>query len=485
MRIQNSSLRIRLFVAIVASTFVISTVVMAIEYRYQYKIHLAQTLASLEEQARALQVARKHLSGFDEFSDYLDAFCEQMNAYISPGHHVLVLDPNENVIVRSRHHSGQGVEDALLAFSKDASVLPALGHTLAQYRLTEADGTTLVLAQYLDHMEGILRVQLLGRGLSLMLTAIAIIICIWWTVNHWIIKPLDDLVRPVKLWGTSDITARAPLTGPVDFHLLAREFNIMADQLADHEARHISEMKQATNIQASLLPKLPSMIRGLTIAAQYRPAAHVAGDLYDVFGLPGEKTAIAIIDVCGHGISAALLTGAVKMALHHRLEETEDLSEAMHNMNKDLSACIPEGCFVTACVGIWDPEDSSWTYCGAGHSGGFLLTADSIKSLPSTGSLMGIPSIANFAINRIHLADGQRLFLYTDGLVELDIAVGQFGEKRLAVLIANTRKLNLDQQTSQILSHITHLSAHEPVDDITIVALEVRLGIASAGVKPG
>lgn len=474
MRLNNSSLRVRLLIAVVVSTLVISMVVMGVEYRSQHKIHLNQTLASLEEQAQALQVARKHLQGSDVFGEYVDAFCSQMNTHISPGHHILVLDPNDNVIARSRYHSGQGVEHALLAFSGESAVLPVLGHRLAQYRLTGSDGITLVLAQYLDHMETILRDQLLGRGLSLIFIAVAMVVCIWWTVNHWVMKPIDDLIRPVKLWATQDFSARAPLTGPVDFHVLAREFNLMADQLANHESRHISEMKQATSIQTSLLPRLPSKSRGLKIATEYRPAAHVAGDLYDVFGLPGEKTAIAIIDVSGHGISAALLTGVVKMAMHHRLTETEDLSQAMYKINEDLFAYIPEGYFVTACVGVWNPTDNSWTYCGAGHPGGLLLTADSIKSLPSTGSLMGIPSVNSFPVNRIQLVKGQRLFLYTDGLVEIDVGVGQFGSKRLTSLIAQTRNMDLDQQTSKILSHITHLSDCEPKDDITILALEIQ-----------
>ena len=106
-----SPLRLRLFVAIISSVILISAMAMAFEYRYQHRIYLKQTHAALEEQARTLLLARSRISDSTEFAEYVDALCAQMNDYISPGHHVLVLDPNGLVSVRSRHHSGKEVEE--------------------------------------------------------------------------------------------------------------------------------------------------------------------------------------------------------------------------------------------------------------------------------------------------------------------------------------------------------------------------------------
>jgi sigma-B regulation protein RsbU (phosphoserine phosphatase) len=261
--------------------------------------------------------------------------------------------------------------------------------------------------------------------------------------------------------------------GPADFRLLANEFNEMSERLEKHEHRRTAELEQARSIQANLLPTKKPEIPGLRIATEYRPAQHVAGDLYDIFSLSQGRICIAILDVCGHGISAALLTGVVKMSLHRRIAENSDLAEAMKHVNDDLLACTPEGRFTTACVGIWNQEDKSWTYCAAGHPGGLMLKQNRLKSLESTAPLLGVFSGTEWLTNSVSLSQGDRIFMYTDGVVEAGMAEGKSDAYDLEQVLEENVNLNLNEQVAAITSGMTSRNNGKVADDATIVAFEV------------
>jgi serine phosphatase RsbU (regulator of sigma subunit) len=396
-----------------------------------------------------------------------------MDEHVSPGHHILVLDETGEVAIRARRHSGAEVEEALLSSSPHDRVLSIGKHRLAQVRLKEEDGTTIIIAQYLDHMERILRAQVISRGLTTGVTALAIILLIYLVIRIWVIRPINNLAAAARKWATRNFSARSAPIGPADFRLLADEFNLMSEELERHEHNRVAELEQARHIQANLLPAKQPAISGLQIAAEYRPAQHVAGDLYDIFKLSHNRTCIAILDVCGHGISAALLTGVVKMSLHRRLAEKDDLSEAMRLVNDDLLACVPEGHFVTACAGLWNQEDQSWTYCAAGHPGGLLLTQNHTKSLEATAPLLGVFAGTDWPTNAVKLSPGDRVFLYTDGVVEAGLAEGKVEPYDLEKVLNNYIDLSLSEQVATIMAGTTRCISGRIKDDATIVAFEI------------
>ena len=170
-----------------------------------------------------------------------------------------------------------------------------------------------------------------------------------------------------------------------------------------------------TFIQKHLLPTKIPRVEGLKIEAKYRPAGLVAGDLWDVFRLPSGKTAVTILDVSGHGIGAALLTGVVKMSLNWRLGEEENPAKAISNVNNDILSCMSDSDeqFVTVIVGVWNPQDTSWTYCAAGHAGGLLQTGHQVCNLSATGPLLGVFVGAQWEDKEIKMSKGDKLFLYS------------------------------------------------------------------------
>ncbi len=469
----GATLQFRLTLLVVIAVLVVLGAGMFVDHHLAYRRHINSTIGSLEEQARALTLARLAITDPVRFARYVDDFCAQMNYYISPGHHILVLDETGAVAVRSRHHSGAEVEEALLSGDPRDRILSVGKHRLAQVRLRDKRGTMIIVAQYLDHMEGILQAQLISLGLIAAVTALALTLLIYIIMKIWVIAPVNSLVAAARQWAARDFSARSGSTGPADFRLLVDEFNIMSEQLERHEHNRISELEQARHIQANLLPTTQPSVQGLRIATEYRPAGHVAGDLYDLFNLPHGRTGIAVVDVCGHGISAALLTGVVKMSLRRRLAEKEDLSEAMRLVNHDLLACTPEGHFITACVGLWDQQDRAWTYCAAGHPGGLLLTQNCPESLESTASLLGVLEGTDWPTKTIRLSPGDRVFLYTDGIIESGLADGKIENYDLEEVVNDCIDLGLTEQVATIMAGTVRRSNGRMKDDATIIAFEV------------
>ena len=470
----RGSLRLRLTAAVVFIVLVVTGAGMILDYRREYRVHMDELRASLMEQAQALRVARKQIKQPSRFAQYVDDFCAQMNEHISPGHHVLVLDSRGEILASARHHSGPAVQEALLSADSESAILEANGHKLAQARLKDDDGATIILAQYLDHVESILRRQLLSRAATTGATALAIIVLIFLALHFWSIRPIERLVEVAGAWSARVFSARADATGPSEIRLLADEFNLMAEELERHEHRRTAELERAKQIQANLLPASMPSLRGLSMAAEYRPIEHVAGDLYDVFELPGGRIAFVILDVAGHGITAALLTGAVKMSLHRRLAERDDPASAISLVNEDLLRCVSDGQFVTAYVGVWKPEDRTLTYCGAGHPGGLALSGDTVKSMPSTGPLLGVIADATWSSDVLHMSVGDELFLFTDGVVDAGAPEDRLGEKGLVALLKNIQNLPLADQVKRVMEETYGRDHNSPADDRTIIALKVR-----------
>ena len=469
----RGSLRLRLTVAITFIVLLVTVAGMAVDYRREYRVHMDELRASLTEQAQALLVARKQIVQPSQFSRYVDEFCAQMNEHISPGHHVLVLDKLGGILASTRHHSGEAVENVLLTASGDQTILEVPGHKLAQARVGDDDGATIILAQYLDHIEGILRRQLLSKAVGAAATGAAIIALVFLAIHYWTIRPIEQLAEVAGKWSARIFSARAETSGASELKLLANRFNTMAQELESYEHSRTMELERARQIQTNLLPRSMPSLEGLSVAAEYRPVEHVAGDLYDIFELAKGRTAFVILDVAGHGLTAALLTGVVKMSFHRRLAEQDDPAEAIALVNEDLLRCVTDGQFVTACVGVWQPDDRTWTYCGAGHPGGLVLSGDQVNHLPSTGPLLGVMADAQWSSRTIQLHEGSGLFLFTDGVVDAGAPDDRLGETGLIALLERVQSLPLADQVKRVMEDTYQRDHGSPADDRTIIALKV------------
>jgi len=199
----GATLQVRLVTFVILTVLVVSAVGAFLDYRREYNQQINAILASLEEQARTIKTTHKRITQHSIFAKYVDDFCAQMNEFISPGHHILILDVKGAVMVSAQHHSGVEVVDSLISANPDDQIICMGKHRLAQVRLKDEDGTTIILAQYLDHMEQILRSQLISRSLVITATATILIFLIYLIIKSWVIKPVNNLLTAAKQWAKS------------------------------------------------------------------------------------------------------------------------------------------------------------------------------------------------------------------------------------------------------------------------------------------
>ncbi|MBV8355989.1 MAG: serine/threonine-protein phosphatase [Candidatus Eremiobacteraeota bacterium] len=179
----------------------------------------------------------------------------------------------------------------------------------------------------------------------------------------------------------------------------------------------------ADTLQRAFLPQQMPRLEAGRCDAAYRPGASeamIGGDWYDAFVLPDERVALAIGDVAGHGLAAAIIMGEVRFAMRAAAVNATKPAEVLERVNQVLMArAIPT--MVTALFGIYDPKVATFTYASAGHPAPLLATGDGrCRTLPTEGIALGIVDRVDAKEWTFSLPPGALLVLYTDGLVEYD-----------------------------------------------------------------
>lgn len=241
-----------------------------------------------------------------------------------------------------------------------------------------------------------------------------------------------------------------------------------------------NELRTVADIQRSLLPTTLPDIPTLEIAAHYQTSKRAGGDYYDFFKLPGGKWGLLLADVSGHGTPAAVLM-AVTHSIAHTLHGPPDPpSTLLAFINRHLTARYTgdSGKFVTAFYGIYDPATRALRYASAGHcpprvcrAGGRFEVMDEGGGLP-----LGIESDTRYGDAVIHLAPGDAIAFYTDGITE---ARGHdtrlFGTDRLDDVLRQcngTSAQELIQVTLRAVDAFTH--GRPPTDDRTLLFVKVK-----------
>ncbi|MFE4258369.1 SpoIIE family protein phosphatase [Streptomyces sp. NPDC056883] len=229
------------------------------------------------------------------------------------------------------------------------------------------------------------------------------------------------LIAHNEVLGAFDmLRARNPLPFDEDDVILAGELAARAAVAIDNARWHQSVRNAAETLQRSLLPGHPPEAHGLEIASLYQPAQashEVGGDWYDVIPLAGDKTALVVGDVMGNGIDAAATMGRLRTAT----VAFADLDLAPDQVLRHLDK-ITRGLehYIATCVyAVYDPHDHRCHIANAGHLPPVLAAAGQrprLLDLP-TGAPLGVGGVA-FHTTVFDLNPGDRLLLYTDGLVE-------------------------------------------------------------------
>jgi sigma-B regulation protein RsbU (phosphoserine phosphatase) len=234
------------------------------------------------------------------------------------------------------------------------------------------------------------------------------------------------------------------------------------------------ELSVARQIQSSILPQAMPRVSGISLAARYRPMTAVAGDFYDFVEIDGQRLGVLVADVCGHGVPAALLASMVKVAFAAQHDRADRPGALLSTLNDALYGRLA-GQFVTAAYVFIDAASGLIRYAAAGHPPMLCLarrTRD-CRALEKNGFALGFVPGADYEELEQPLESGDRLLLYTDGVVEAANAADDlFGLERLKTALAAGAGLPPSAAADSLLNAMDSWSGQPASDDVTVVVAD-------------
>jgi sigma-B regulation protein RsbU (phosphoserine phosphatase) len=250
-------------------------------------------------------------------------------------------------------------------------------------------------------------------------------------------------------------------------------------ELTRFQDRMNAELSLAARLQFGLLPPIPGMACGIRYTHRYLPAEGIGGDIYAIQGLADGSVAIMIADVSGHGVTAALISAMVKTFFESQLRVAQGPLAWAQAMNRDLARSTLSEQFATAFLARLDTVNDRLQYVVAGHVAPLLIKGGSAGGarrpdvLSGKGFMLGIDEDLAFTEQSCAFAKGDRLILYTDGLVEVEREDRLFlGDEGLLNICAN---LTEDEEAAAdyIVDQAVAFNQTSPfVDDVTLVVLD-------------
>lgn len=202
------------------------------------------------------------------------------------------------------------------------------------------------------------------------------------------------------------------------------------------------ELAAARQAQQLIMPTEQGTAGCIRYALRTHPGSFVAGDLFDILQLSETRTAVCIGDVAGEGVGAAVLMAAAQSHLHSALRTHDDLADALINVNRYVSQRSAANRFVTLWVGIFDAEAGDVQYVDAGHGHWMHKPADNdARYIDHKGGLLvGIDPDFRYTVEALAIKPGDRLVLYSDGVIEQQSPDGEyFGNDRLLEIVNASR----------------------------------------------
>jgi hypothetical protein len=239
------------------------------------------------------------------------------------------------------------------------------------------------------------------------------------------------------------------------------------------------EVEIARRIQYSNLPGSLGSPVGIDIAARYVPMSAVAGDFYDIQIKEEAGVGILIADVSGHGVGAALIGSMLKIVFASQAEHLTDPARMLMELNRILHGKIEQS-FVTACSLFIDTVNGKILYANAGHPP-LILWKKSKKEmhrLSPSGTILGPFPNSVYANTSLDIAQGDRLVLFTDGIIETGNRSGElFGDQRLAAFVEAHPSDSAHRTADLLIEHLVNWSgkSHKMSfdDDLTLMVVDV------------
>jgi sigma-B regulation protein RsbU (phosphoserine phosphatase) len=301
-----------------------------------------------------------------------------------------------------------------------------------------------------------------------------------------ITRAVADLYRGTQYVQARDYSHRVPIERRDQLGELADSFNKMTGSISDlieeetKRRRLENEISIAREVQNQLFPSTLPSVPGVEIEAICKAARSVSGDYYDFIQLSPTHVAIAIADISGKGISAALLMASLQAALRSQMltEGTEHLStaELVARLNKHLVRNTGDDRFATFFIAVYDSATRTLRYTNAGHLPAFLICHGSAVLLDKGGMVLGVVDDYDYEEGSLEVGQEALLIGYSDGLVEPENVYGEeFGIRRLreaAVRLQGAAPLMVAE--SLMAAAEEWAGTPEQADDMTVIVARLR-----------
>lgn len=251
-------------------------------------------------------------------------------------------------------------------------------------------------------------------------------------------------------------------------------------------ARMAEQMRLGAIIQRRMIPdKLPS-VPGLDIGATYQPCFQVGGDLYDFFEIDEHTLGVAIADVIGKGIPAAMMMSMFRGTMRAYADggyQRHSFEEIINKLNRVASRECRDGEFITMFFATFDVEKMQMTYCNCGHEPGLLIRDGIITELDKGGLVLGIVPETGYEIETIDLRQDDCVLMYTDGLIDsINFQSELWGRERLFRAIHNCPKCTAQTIIKNILSFRRRfVGLAQQTDDTSIVIVRMDSSAVPVG----
>lgn len=332
--------------------------------------------------------------------------------------------------------------------------------------------------------------DLLLSQVSLAFIGMILLLLVAWAISKAITGPIKSLSSATETLASGDFYFPLPvISGEDEIAQLAWSFSSMrqsllayVEELQDTTAareRMESELSIARSIQMSLVPRTfpPFPDRDdLDLFAVLDPAREVSGDFYDFLMLDDHRILIAVGDVSGKGVPAALFMAVTRTFIRAFAKEGLGPGAILSRLNDEISGDNDSCMFVTVFCAVVDLEDRSIRYGSGGHPPPLLVNGRSTRLLPTvTGPLVGIMPEMTFQEGEDRLELGEIIFIYTDGLTEAQDISGEFlGENLPVEWLKESEGLSSEQVVRFVGQRLKDFVGEaSQYDDITMLALGI------------
>ena len=307
-----------------------------------------------------------------------------------------------------------------------------------------------------------------------------------------------------------DFSHRIPVKSSDQLAQLSLSFNSMTESIEKliqeqkEKQRLEGELAIAQEVQAQLFPRQVTELESLEVHGFCRPARTVSGDYYDFLTASSHKLILAVGDISGKGISAALLMATIHSAVRaYSVESLPQMREPvavgavagagrimaawpegievspgalLGLLNHQLFESTPPEKYATLFLGIYDGRSHQLTYSNGGHLPPILIGEDgAVRRLEAGGTVVGLFDNMTYEEGSVQMHPGEIFVAYSDGVTEPENEFGEFGEGRLIELVSSSRRLPLLQISQEVTSAVDDwIGDNEQPDDITLVLARAR-----------